>query len=214
MTRLINQFADVLNMNELMTLSTYTNVEYVYSNYFTNIPFKLTGLETNTTTTATYFYAIKSMATINSFITIMKDIIKKDFNIDTFEIVINTEGENGHDINQSIIQVFGERNQEHIYVHEIINNNTGFYVRPIHQSQSSSPSQPPTEELSTISSTSINNNNNDNNDNNCPICYSVLDIIRMNYFTCRHHICLNCFNGWRVRNEDHTTCPLCRANLI
>ncbi len=147
-------FADVLNMNELIGYSTYINVESVYSNYFINIPFKLIG---ESTTSMTYFYAIKNTTNVKSFITIMKDIIKKDFNIDMFDIVLNTieEKENGKDLTQSIIQLFGDRNQEDIAMYEIINNSTSFYVRhiqnPAPQPSPLLPPLPPTEEQSSSS---------------------------------------------------------------
>lgn len=44
----------------------------------------------------------------------------------------------------------------------------------------------------------------------CPVCYDKLEI--GNYYNCSHGICCHCFNHWG--ESGHTTCPMCRSNVI
>lgn len=206
-------YPDVINMNELSnhSLLNYSNLEVIYSNYFTNIPFKTINSICSTETNAiTHNYAIKHMTNVNNFIRYMNEIIKRDFKLDNFEIIINTEMANGLNFNQYINKIFRNRNLEHITMFEIMNKSTGFYVRPtmnsfdILSNQTQDPSPTPTPTLTPTQGISIND---------CPVCFATLEHIRTNFFTCRHHICFNCFNNWRTSNREQVTCPLCRANL-
>lgn len=44
----------------------------------------------------------------------------------------------------------------------------------------------------------------------CPVCYDEREI--GNYYNCSHGICCDCFNLWS--QENYTTCPMCRSNVI
>lgn len=200
-------YPDVINMNELSnhSQSNYTNLEVIYSNYFMNIPFKtINSIRSTEPKVITHNYAIKHMANVNNFIHYMNEIIKRDFNLDNFEIIINTEIVNGLNLNQYINKIFRNRNLEHITMFEIMNKSTGFYVRPTMNSFDNLSNQIQIQESTPTQGISIND---------CPVCFVTLEHIRTNFFTCRHHICFNCFNNWRTCNGEQVTCPLCRANL-
>lgn len=47
------------------------------------------------------------------------------------------------------------------------------------------------------------------NDEECPVCYELHSSVRV-LRHCSHQFCNMCIQTWI---KDHTTCPLCRANL-
>jgi hypothetical protein len=165
-----------------------------------NIPFKLINIHPNNMT-STISYAIKYILNVKDFIYSMREIIKKDFRISEFDIIINTQSENGLDIQQYLDRLYSNRNIDSICVREIINYSTGFYVRTT-RNQSALPSSPSVVPLQQL------------NGEECPVCYSLMGLnIRASYFRCSHAICNDCFTTWRNRNRTvaGATCPLCRA---
>lgn len=193
-----NHNENIINMENINNI--YTNIEDVYYNYCMNIPFKLINIPPNNMT-STISYAIKYILNVKDFIYSMREIIKKDFRISEFDIIINTHSENGLDIKQYLERLYSNRNIDSICVREIINSSTGFYVR-LPRNQSDLPSSPSVVPLQQL------------NGEECPVCYSLMGLhIRGSYFRCSHSICNDCFTTWRNRNrtEAGATCPLCRA---
>ena len=197
-----NHNENIINMENINNV--YANIEDIFYNYCINVPFKLINIPPNNMT-STISYAIKYILNVKDFIYSMREIIKKDFRISEFDIIINTQTENGLDLQQYLERLHSNRNIDSICVREIINSSTGFYVRlPRNQSDlpssSSSPSIVPLQQL---------------NGEECPVCYSLMRLhIRASYFRCSHAICNDCFTTWRNRNRTNTggaTCPLCRA---
>jgi len=175
----------IINMNDIRR---NVNIQNYYNNYYMNIPFKLT----NSTIPITYNYAIRYLSNVSEFIALMREIIKKDFGLNDFDIIFNTENEDGLDINDYIRIIHNNVNLENIIVSEIMNKGTGFYVRSNNQN---------------------NEQSNNSTDEDCPVCLTSFGGARTNYFICVHHVCINCFNNWRSRHGLNTTCPLCRARL-
>jgi len=188
---------DIINMNDINHDT--MNVEIIYCNYYLNIPFKLISQ-----IPIKFNYAINYELNVNTFITHMREIIKNDFKISEFDIIINTENENGLDIYDYLKTSYTNTSLENMTISEIINKNTAFYVRPRSNINDS------------ITTNSLNSSNNESNcnSNNCPVCFTSLGHIRRRYFHCPHHICNSCFDSWNTTNGVHTNCPLCRAQLI
>jgi len=191
---------NIINMENINNV--YTNNEDIFYNYCINIPFKLINIPPNNMT-STISYAIKYILNVKDFIYSMREIIKKDFRISEFDIIINTHSENGLDIKQYFEGLYSNIDIDSICIREIINSSTGFYVRlPRNQSalpSSSTPAVVPLQQL---------------NCEECPVCYSLLGLhIRSSYFRCSHAICNDCFTAWRNRHRTDAgaTCPLCRA---
>lgn len=196
-----NHNENIINMENINNMY-ITNIEDIFYNYCINVPFKLINIPPNNMT-STISYAIKYILNVKDFIYSMREIIKKDFRISEFDIIINTHSENGLDIKQYLERLYSNRNVDSICIREIINSSTGFYVRLTrNQSELSSPSSPSIVPLQQL------------NGEECPVCYSLMELhIRASYFRCSHAICNDCFTAWRNRHRTDAgaTCPLCRA---
>jgi hypothetical protein len=185
---------DIINMNDINNGT--INIEMIYCNYYLNIPFKLISQMP-----ITFNYAIKYVSNVNTIITYMREVIKKDFKISfDFDIIIDTEGENGLDIYDYLKILYVNTSLENITIYDLINKSTGFYIRPHNTNNYLNSSSPTT-------------TSNDEN-NNCPVCFTSLGHIRRRFFCCTHHICNSCFDSWNSRNGANTSCPLCRAAQI
>jgi hypothetical protein len=157
-----------------------------------DIPTELNGL--------TFHYDVDFSNNIHDFMNNLNYNIKCDFGLSTFEIIPRHLGENGLDLKQHLMNQHGN-NYEFISIGQFIENDAGFYIRPISLTNEDIESMREIEERLIHSRT-------------CPICITR-NYNMSRYFNCEHEICSYCFANWNsrmVQENRQVTCPLCRRN--
>ena len=168
-----------MTTNEICNMQNYLVMSSREIKYIKNIPFKhINGsIKQN--------YAINKDMTFNHMFEELKKIISYDFELENFEIVPDSGvHERGLELIQSLSRF---SNINDLFVYNIINDDSRFYVRPI-------------------------GTGSEEDFNNCPVCTIESQINTHRYFNCSHLLCSTCYNQWSEARRDSTlTCPTCRS---
>ena len=179
-----------MTTNEICNMQNYLDMSSREIKYIKNIAFK------HVNGSIIQNYAINKDMTFNHMFEELKKKICYDFEFENFEIVPDSGlRERGLELIQSLSRF---SNINDLFVYNIINDDSRFYVRPIGTGSD------------TISS--VIDCQSEEGFNNCPVCTIESQINTHRYFNCSHLLCSTCYNQWsEARRHSIVTCPTCRS---
>ena len=180
-----------MTTNEICNMQNYLVMSSREIKYIKNITFK------HVNGSIIQNYAINKDMTFNHMFEELKKKICYDFEFENFEIVPDSGlRERGLELIQSLSRF---SNINDLFVYNIINDDSRFYVRPIGTGSD------------TISS--VIDCQSEEDFNNCPVCTIESQINTHRYFNCSHLLCSTCYTQWsEARRDSILTCPTCRSH--